>query len=68
MTESQLIGALQAAIGLGPNDAHDAIKSAIADYLRDEASEFAAIKFEEAMAFADPPPEKTDFDFTDEEF
>lgn len=54
MTDLQLIGALQGAIGLDRPEAHTRIKHAIADFLRDEVSEFAAMKFEEAMESAEP--------------
>jgi len=54
MTEAQLAGKLQGAIGLTPIDAHEAIKQAVSDYLLDAGLQFASIKFNEAMAWAAP--------------
>lgn len=54
MTEAQLAGKLQAAIGLAPIGAHEAIKQAVSDYLLDAGLQFASIKFNEAMAWAAP--------------
>lgn len=54
MTEAQLAGKLQGAIGLAPIDAHESIKQAVADYLLDAGLQFASFKFVEAMAWAAP--------------
>lgn len=57
MTEAQLAGRLQGAIGLAPIAAHEAIKQAVSDYLLDAGLQFASIKFNEAMAWAAPDEE-----------
>lgn len=57
MTEAQLAGKLQGAIGLAPISAHEAIKQAVSDYLLDAGFQFASFKFVEAMAWAAPDEE-----------